>query len=716
MNLNPKRYLITSALPYANGPLHIGHLAGAYLSGDIYARFLRSMGKDVVYVCGSDEHGAAITIKALKEKKNPKEIIDTYHELFKEAFNEMGISFDIYHRTSAEIHHETSQEFFRTLHNKGEFVEKESEQYYDTEAKQFLADRYITGTCPKCDHDSAYGDQCENCGSSLSPTELINPKSTLSGSKPILKSTKHWFLQLDKYEAWLKEWISTGQKDGEQLHDPASWKNHVLGQCKSWLEGGLHPRAMTRDLDWGVDVPQEIEGSEGKKLYVWMDAPIGYISATKQWAIDNDKDWKPYWQDKETSLIHFIGKDNIVFHCLIFPAILEAHGDYILPQNVPANQFVNLEGDKLSTSRNWAVWVNDYVKDLPGKQDELRYHMIKNMPEQKDSEFTWKGFQDSVNNELVNNLANFINRVIVLTNKYYDGIIPEYDLNLDFVSPSTQQFDGYHDGEMLQLHDDLQELNQCLRTFDFRGGLRKLMEISSQGNQLLQFNEPWKKVKLEAYDGLVKVIMNLANQYVTSISVAMYPFMPFSSDKLRDLLNLPRIEGQSEMINLLVDLAEGEDVIKSGHQIGKPTHLFSRIDDEVINQQIEKLKNSAVANAASSTSNAAPIKDTIQYDDFMKMDIRVAEVLSAKRVPKTDKLMELQLSLGAEERTVVSGIAEHFTAEEVVGRKVSYLANLAPRKLRGVLSSGMILMAEDQSGKLSFVDPGSDAESGSIIR
>ena len=716
MNLNPKRYLITSALHYANGPLHIGHLAGAYLSGDIYARFLRSMGKDVVYVCGSDEHGAAITIKALKEKKNPKEIIDTYHELFKEAFNEMGISFDIYHRTSAEIHHETSQEFFRTLHNKGEFVEKESEQYYDTEAKQFLADRYITGTCPKCDHDSAYGDQCENCGSSLSPTELINPKSTLSGSKPILKSTKHWFLQLDKYEAWLKEWISTGQKDGEQLHDPASWKNHVLGQCKSWLEGGLHPRAMTRDLDWGVDVPQEIEGSEGKKLYVWMDAPIGYISATKQWAIDNDKDWKPYWQDKETSLIHFIGKDNIVFHCLIFPAILEAHGDYILPQNVPANQFVNLEGDKLSTSRNWAVWVNDYVKDLPGKQDELRYHMIKNMPEQKDSEFTWKGFQDSVNNELVNNLANFINRVIVLTNKYYDGIIPEYDLNLDFVSPSTQQFDGYHDGEMLQLHDDLQELNQCLRTFDFRGGLRKLMEISSQGNQLLQFNEPWKKVKLEAYDGLVKVIMNLANQYVTSISVAMYPFMPFSSDKLRDLLNLPRIEGQSEMINLLVDLAEGEDVIKSGHQIGKPTHLFSRIDDEVINQQIEKLKNSAVANAASSTSNAAPIKDTIQYDDFMKMDIRVAEVLSAKRVPKTDKLMELQLSLGAEERTVVSGIAEHFTAEEVVGRKVSYLANLAPRKLRGVLSSGMILMAEDQSGKLSFVDPGSDAESGSIIR
>jgi methionyl-tRNA synthetase len=715
MNLNPKRYLITSALPYANGPLHIGHLAGAYLSGDIYARFLRSMDKDVVYVCGSDEHGAAITIKALKEGKNPKDIIDTYHELFQEAFSEMGISFDIYHRTSADIHHETSQEFFRTLHEKGEFIEKESEQYYDSEAKQFLADRYITGTCPKCNNDGAYGDQCESCGSSLSPTELINPKSTLSGSEPTLKTTKHWFLQLDKYEEWLKEWISTGQKDGEQLHDPADWKNHVLGQCKSWLEGGLHPRAMTRDLDWGVDVPQEIEGAEGKKLYVWMDAPIGYISATKQWAIDNDKDWRPYWQDKDTSLIHFIGKDNIVFHCLIFPAILNAHGAYILPQNVPANQFVNLEGDKLSTSRNWAVWVNDYVKELPGKQDELRYHMIKNMPEQKDSEFTWKGFQDSVNNELVNNLANFINRVIVLTNKYYDGVIPAYDLNLDFVSPSTQQFDGYHDGEMLQLHDDLQDLNQCIRTFDFRGGLRKLMEISSQGNQLLQFNEPWKKVKLEAYDGLVKVIMNLANQYVAAISIAIQPFMPFSSDKLRDMLNLPRIDGQGEMIKLLVALAEGEDVIKAGHQIGKPTHLFSRIDDEVINQQIEKLKQSAIAIAPVS-NNVTPIKDTIQYDDFMKMDIRVAEVLSAKRVPKTDKLMELQLSLGAETRTVVSGIAEHFTAEEVVGRKVSYLANLAPRKLRGVLSSGMILMAEDQAGKLSFVDPGTDTESGSIIR
>ncbi len=716
MNLNPKRYLITSALPYANGPLHVGHLAGAYLSGDIYARFLRCMGKDVVYICGSDEHGAAITIKAMKEGKEPKEIIDTYHELFKEAFDALGFSFDIYHRTSEEIHHKTSQDFFKTLYEKGEFIEKESEQYYDNEANQFLADRYITGICPKCNHDAAYGDQCENCGSTLSPTELINPKSTISGSEPTLKKTKHWYLQLDKYEDWLKEWISTGYKDGEQLHDPSTWKKHVLGQCKSWLESGLHPRAMTRDLNWGIDVPQEIEGAQGKKLYVWMDAPIGYISATKQWALDNNKDWEPYWKDKDTSLVHFIGKDNIVFHCLIFPAILNAHGGYILPQNVPANQFVNLDGKKLSTSRNWAVWVNDFIKDLPGKQDELRYHMIKNMPEQKDSDFTWKGFQDSVNNELVNNLANFVNRVVVLTNKYYEGRIPEYDLNIDFVSPSSQDYDGYHDGEMLQLHDDLQDLNQCLRNFDFRGGLKKLMEISSQGNQLLQFNEPWKKIKLDAYQDLVKVIMNLANQYVTALSVAMYPFMPHASDKLRDALNLPRVQGQSEMINLLVELSEGEDLVKKGHQINKAFHLFSRIDDQVIEEQVQKLQQSVVENVAVVESNMTPIKETIQYDDFVKMDIRVAQILSAQRVPKTDKLMQLELSLGDEQRTVVSGIAEHYSAEEIIGRKVSYLANLAPRKLRGVVSSGMILMAEDSQGKLAFVDPGSESELGSIIR
>lgn len=714
MNISPKRYLVTSALPYANGPLHIGHLAGAYLSADIYVRFLRSMGKDVVYVCGSDEHGAAITIKALKEGTTPQEIIDKYHDLFKVAFEGMGISFDIYHRTSAKIHHETSQEFFRNLYEKGEFVEKVSEQYYDQESKQFLADRYIVGTCPKCGHDSAYGDQCENCGSSLSPTELINPKSTISGSEPVLESTKHWFLPLDKYEKWLTEWIATGYKDGEQLHDPADWKNHVLGQCKSWLESGLHPRAMTRDLDWGVDVPQEIEGSEGKKLYVWMDAPIGYISATKQWAIDNGKDWKPYWQDKETALVHFIGKDNIVFHCLIFPAILNAHGDYIMPVNVPANQFVNLEGKKLSTSRNWAVWVNEYLEELPGKEDELRYHMIKNMPEQRDSEFTWKGYQESVNNELVNNLANFVNRVIVLTNKYYDGIVPAFDENVDFISPSTEDYDGYHDGEMLQLHDDLQDLAEFIRKYDFRSGLKKIMEISTQGNQLLQFNEPWKRVKL--YPEQVKVVMNMALQYVHALSIAVYPFMPFTSVKMRALLNLEPLTGNGEFDALLSIMAEGEETpIKDGHKISTSDHLFTRIDDDMIQKQIDKLVKSAVSEAQSEVVTE-PIKDEIQFDDFMKMDIRVAEIVAAQKVPKADKLLQLELNLGNEKRTVVSGIAQHYNPDDIIGQKVSLLANLAPRKLRGVLSQGMILMAEDASGKLTFVDPGPSSEPGSSIR
>ena len=712
MNISPTRYLVTSALPYANGPLHIGHLAGAYLSADIYVRFLRLMGKDVVYVCGSDEHGAAITIKALKEGSTPQEIIDKYHELFKVAFEAMGISFDIYHRTSAKIHHETSQEFFRNLYNKGEFIEQETEQYFDEEAQQFLADRYITGTCPKCANENAYGDQCEKCGSALSPTELINPKSTISGSIPSLRMTKHWFLPLDKYESWLTEWISTGYKDGEQTHDPNDWKNHVLGQCKSWLESGLQPRAMTRDLDWGVDVPQEIEGSKGKKLYVWMDAPIGYISATKQWAIDNNKDWKPYWQDKETALVHFIGKDNIVFHCLIFPAILNAHGDYIMPVNVPANQFVNLEGNKLSTSRNWAVWVNDYIEELPGKVDELRYHMIKNMPEQRDSEFTWKGFQESVNNELVNNLANFVNRVVVLTNKYYEGVVPEFDENLDFMSPSTEDYDGYHDGEMLQLHDDLQDLAEYIRKYEFRAGLKKIMEISTQGNQLLQFNEPWKRVKL--YEEEVKVVMNMALQYVHALSIAIYPFMPFTSDKLRILLNLPILEGNGELDKLLEEMAEGELPLKSGHKIAQSDHLFTRIDDDVIQFQIDKLHQAAAANVP--PVEVAPIKATIEFDDFGKMDIRVAEIVAAKKVPKADKLLQLELSLGNEKRTVVSGIAQFFKPEDIIGQKVSLLANLAPRKLRGVESQGMILMAEDSMGKLTFVDPGKDAEPGSIIR
>ena len=587
--INPKRYLITSALPYANGPLHIGHLAGAYLSADIYVRYLRMMDKDVVWVCGSDENGAAITIKALKERIEPQEIIDKYHSLFEQAFSKMNISFDIYHRTSAKIHHETSQEFFRTLYNKGEFIEKDSGQYFDQETQQFLADRYIKGECPKCNHPDAYGDQCENCGSSLSPTELINPKSTLSGAQPVLKSTKHWYLSLDKYEGWLNEWITSGRLDGKDLHDPDTWKKHVIGQCKSWLDGGLEPRSMTRDLDWGIDVPTDIMGHEGKKLYVWLDAPIGYISATKQWAIDNNKKWEPYWQDEETALIHFIGKDNIVFHCLIFPAILKAHGEYILPVNVPANQFVNLEGDKISTSKDWAVWINDYVDTYPDKIDELRFHMIKIMPEQKDSEFTWKGYQDSVNNELVNNLANFVNRVMVLTNKYFDGKVPEFDPNMMFDSPYEEdELAGFHETELLILHDAIHEMNQHIRSFDFRNALKVVLKICQNGNQLLQLNEPWKAINED--EELVKVVMNLSLQVVAALSIIIRPFLPSCSDRLRDQLGLSKNLDNGALLYMLDKLCEGEFLINEGHKIKEAKHLFSRIEDEMIETEIAKLK------------------------------------------------------------------------------------------------------------------------------
>jgi methionyl-tRNA synthetase len=712
-----KRHLVTSALPYANGPLHIGHLAGAYLSADIYVRFLRLMDKEVAFICGSDEHGAAITIRAAKEGKTPQEIVDTYHELFKDTFDKIGISFDIYHRTSEALHHETAQDFFRVLNEKGEFVEKESEQYYDEEAKQFLADRYIKGTCPKCDYEEAYGDQCESCGSTLSPTELINPASTITGNKPILKKTTHWFLPLDKYQTWLKEWIETGKLDGKELHDPQDWKNHVLGQCKSWIEGGLHPRAMTRDLSWGVDVPSEIPGSEGKKLYVWLDAPIGYISATKQWAMDHDKDWKPYWQDEETELVHFIGKDNIVFHCLIFPAILKAHGDYILPYNVPANQFLNLEGKKISTSRNWAVWIHDFVTDMPEHIDALRYAMVKNMPEIKDSEFTWKGFQDYNNNELVNNLANYVNRVVVLVNKYYEGKVPEFDENQDVVGVMGEMETSYHDSELLSLFDKLHVFCNHVRKYDFRSAMNTLMDISSNGNQILQFNEPWKAVKDNPE--LVKAVMNLSLQYVTAISVAVRPFMPETSDKIRTLLNLPQVKEEGELLKMLDQLAEGNHLIQASHQISKSDHLFSRIDDETIAGQVSKLEAMSVAatEAAGTASAAKPDqKENIAYDDFMKMEIRTATVLEAEKVKKADKLLKLKLDLGYEQRTVVSGIAEHFTPQDVIGKKVSLLANLEPRKIRGVESQGMILMAEGENGKLGFVSPEEGWPDGMTIR
>ena len=711
-----RRILVTSALPYANGPLHIGHLAGAYLSADIYVRFQRLMGKDILFVCGSDEHGAAITIKAMKEGQSPKQVVDKYHALFEETFRRIGVSFDIYHRTSAELHHETSQDFFKTLYDKGEFTEKETEQYYDEKAQRFLADRYITGTCPKCGHEEAYGDQCEKCGSSLSPTDLINPTSTLSGEKPVLRKTKHWYLPLDKYESWLQEWITSGNLEGKQLHDPADWKNHVLGQCKSWLDGGLQPRAMTRDLDWGVDVPHEIPGHEGKKLYVWMDAPIGYISATRQWASDHKKDWKKYWQSDDTALIHFIGKDNIVFHCLIFPAILKAHGKFILPVNVPANQFMNLEGRKISTSRNWAVWVHEYLDELPDRQDELRYAMIKNMPELKDSEFTWKGFQEANNNELVNNLANFVNRVIVLTHKFFDGKVPAFDEDTDFAGPEDQYDATYHETELVRLFDDIHEMAEYIRTFDFRSALKCVMDISTKGNQILQFNEPWKRFKEDPDQ--VAVVLNICLQYVSALSVIVRPFMPFTSDKIRHLLKIKDITEKAELEKLLDDLSEGKVLIKAGHKIGEAVHLFSRIDDAIIQEQIKKLEatDQNMEEHNQNSLNFEPVKASVTYDDFIKMDIRSATVIAAERIPKADKLLKLTLDLGFEQRTVVSGIAEHFSPEEVTGKRVSLLANLAPRTLRGVESQGMILMAENADGKLSFVSPDNGTENGRSIK
>lgn len=709
-----KRYLITSALPYANGPLHIGHLTGAYLPADIYVRFLRLTGKDVVWVCGSDEHGAAITVKARKENTTPKEIIDIYHEQLKNALFGMGISFDIYHRTSAEIHHETSQDFFRTLYKNGEFEEIESQQYFDESVDQFLADRYIIGTCPKCGNPNAYGDQCEKCGSTLSPTDLINPKSTLSGSIPVMKPTKHWYLQLNKHADWLRTWIETGMLNGEQHHYPEDWKAHVLGQCKSWLDGGLEPRSMTRDLDWGVDVPKEIPGSAGKKLYVWLDAPIGYISATKQWALDHNKDWEKYWRDDESALIHFIGKDNIVFHCLIFPVILKAYGGYNLPINVPANQFMNLEGDKVSTSRNWAVWILDYLKEFPGKEDLLRYYLIKTMPEQRDSEFLWKGFQDAVNNELVNNLANFFNRVIVLINKYYDGHIPAFDPDKGFVGTEEPDFDSFHEVELLNIFDRIQDINQSIREFKFRDGLKSLMDLSSTGNLILQSNEPWKKEKTDPE--LVKVVLNYCAQLAAALSVAIRPFMPFTSNKMREQLNLPLLKDENELNILLDELAEGNVLLKDGHKIGSALHLFSRVEDQVINDQVDKLKRGNAVAAAPVASTALIVKETISIDDFVKIDLRVGTIITAVKVEKADKLLHLTVDLGFEKRTIVSGIAQHFDPLKLPGQRVVVVANLAPRKMKGIDSNGMILLSENSDGSLKFASPAADAENGSVVK
>lgn len=718
----PKRYLITSALPYANGPLHLGHLAGAYLSADAYARFQRLMGKDIVYVCGSDEYGAAISMKARKEKVHPREIVDKYHTQIKDSFDRIGVEFDIYHRTSADIHAETSQGFFRELYEKGAFEEATTEQYYDDEAGLFLADRYIKGECPKCGYEEAFGDQCESCGASLSAQDLINPVSVLTGSAPTLKSTTHWYLPLDENEDWLRKWIREGELDDKMHHDPDLWKNHVVGQCMSWIDQGLQPRSMTRDLDWGVEVPNEVPGSEGKKLYVWMDAPIGYVSATREWAKNNNKDWEMYWKDDSTELIHFIGKDNIVFHCLIFPAILKTHGGYILPKNVPANQFLNLEGQKLSTSKGWAVWVHEYLDDLPGKEDVLRYVLYKNMPEQKDAEFTWKGWQEANNNELVNNLGNFINRVIVLTHKYFNGQVPSYNPDLEFTGSSDPDVPIWHDSEMLDLFDRLDLYSEYMRKFEFRSALRTVMEISSAGNIILQQNEPWKLIQED--EESVKVIMNCCLQIATALSVVVAPFLPFTSTKLRSILQLPGLESDGELLQLMGTLAEGEDLIAIGHEIGKASHLFERIDDDVVRQQIEKLNSRSSdqnqlkdAESDKSTDNQMDQteKAEISFDDFTKLDLKVGLIKEAVKIEKADKLLEITLDIGSEERTVVSGIAKYFKPETIIGQRVVYVSNLAPRKLRGVLSQGMILMAEDGSGKLSFISPEEDVAPGSLV-
>lgn len=671
----PKRYTITSALPYANGPIHIGQLAGAYIPADIYVRYLRLQGADVAFICGSDEHGAAISLKAIREKTTPQAIIDTYHALNKDSFARFGIDFDIFHRTSEPLHHETAQWFFTTLLEKGELITETSEQYFDTEHQQFLADRYIMGTCPKCGNENAYGDQCEKCGSSLSPSELINPRSTLSDQAPVLKATTHWYLPMQRYEAWLREWILEGHTE---------WKKNVYGQVKSWLEQGLQPRAMTRDLDWGVKVP--LPDADGKVLYVWLDAPIGYISATKAWAEEKGIDWKPYWQDEDTRLIHFIGKDNIVFHCIIFPIILKAHGEYILPDNVPANEFMNMEGDKISTSRNWAVWLHEYLDEFPGKEDVLRYVLTANMPETKDSEFTWKDYQDRNNNELVGVLGNFINRVLVLQQKYFDGKVQPIDWSNWLIDDKIKGLD-------LAWGEDgfKQGISQSLEQFRYREALNQVMNVARAGNKFLTDQEPWKKIKEDPR--LVGEVLNICTQIIANLSVVMEPFLPSSAKKVRDMIQLPDAQ-------LTWDVLGQYDPLPVGHVLQQPTLLFEKVDDETIATQMEKLEASKKVDTMFD-----PVKETIQYDDFAKLDFRVGTIKQAEKVKKADKLLHLKVDLGFEVRDIVSGIAEHFAPEDIIDQQVVIVANLAPRKLRGIESNGMVLMAEDAEGKLSFIQP-----------
>ncbi|MFY0608641.1 MAG: methionine--tRNA ligase [Cyclobacteriaceae bacterium] len=678
-----KRYTITAALPYANGPVHIGHLAGVYVPADIYARFLRLTGKDVAFICGSDEHGVAITLRARKEGVTPQQVVDKYHSQIKDSFEKFGISFSTYSRTSAKVHHETASDFFKRLYDNGKFDEKASEQFFDAKENQFLADRYIKGTCPTCSFPEAYGDQCEQCGSTLSPSELINPKSMLSGESPIMKETKHWYFPLDQYEEWLRQWI---------LEDHKEWKVNVSGQCKSWLDNGLRPRPMTRDLDWGIPVP--VEGAEGKVLYVWFDAPIGYISATKEWAAREGKDWEDYWKKDDTKLVHFIGKDNIVFHCVIFPALLKADGDYILPDNVPANEFLNLESNKISTSRNWAVWLHEYLEEFPDKQDVLRYVLTANAPETKDNDFTWKDFQTRNNSELVAIFGNFINRAVVLTHKYYEGKIPARNEIQDRDQQVIEAIATYPE-----------KIEKAIGQYKFREASTHLIDLAREGNKYLADTEPWKLIKTDPER--VATIMNIALQLAGSLTILSEPFLPFTSGKLKDMLNQTEISWSS---------AGGIDLLADGLQIKEAKLLFEKIEDDAVEAQVKKLMDTKMENeAASDEVKVLPAKDPVTFDDFMKMDLRVGEIKTAEKVEKSNKLLKFSVDTGLDTRTIVSGVAKHFTPEEMVGKKVVVMSNLAPRKIMGIESQGMLLFAENVDGSLRAVSPDQLAENGAGI-
>lgn len=676
--MQKNKFTVTAALPYANGPIHLGHVAGVYLPADIFVRFLRMNNHDVAFICGSDENGAAITLRAKKEGITPQEIVDKYHKIIGDSFKDFGISFDIFHRTSTELHHQTAQDFFTVLNEKGKFTQETSEQFYDEEYNQFLADRYITGECPKCSSPGAYGDQCEKCGSSLNPLELINPISTLSGKTPILKSTSHWYLPMERHEEWLKEWIKEGKLDGVQQHDPKKWKNQVVGQCMSWIDGGLRLRAMTRDLDWGVKVP--VEGADGKVLYVWLDAPIGYISATKQWAADNGKNWEDYWKADDRKLVHFIGKDNIVFHTIIFPILLKDHGDLILPDNVPAYEFLNLEGEKFSTSRNWAVWLHEYIETYPDKIDELKYVLTSIAPESKDAEFTWKEYQARINNELADILGNFVNRALVLTQKYYDGKVPALGELTDADKAVLEEMKAIP-----------AKISQLVYDYKLRDAQAEAMNMARLGNKYLADMEPWKLVKEDPKR--VETIMNIALQITANLSIVLQPFLPKTAEKLGDFLNFDTNSW---------DFAGKADILSAGHPTEKPEILFTKIEDTLVEQEVEKLMN---VNKPAGAANFEPQKPATSFDNFSAMDIRLGTILEAEKVEKADKLLKLLVDTGIDKRTIVSGIAAHYKPEDVVGKTVAVLINLEPRKIRGVESQGMILMAENAEGELSFMVP-----------